>query len=309
VFPPEVITPLQGMQQRVPQVIYADGSDPAKSLAAAQEADLAIVVVGYTYSEEGEFISGIPLVIKEKGGDRRSLRLSTMDEELILSVVAANPRTVVVLECGSAVIMEAWRERVPAILVLWYPGMEGGHALANLLFGDANPSGKLPCVFPKSDDQLPFFDSNAEEIEYDLYHGYRLMDKRGETPAFPFGYGLSYTTFAIDELQIEQVVLRMDESVRVSARVRNTGSLAGAEVVQLYVGCDKSIYDRPVKELKGFQKIHLQPGEERRVTFDLPAQALAVWDGEWKVEPGNYRLWLSNSSRSEDALIVEFQID
>lgn len=308
VFPPEVITPLQGIRQRLPEVIYADGSDLSKTTTAAREAEIAIVVVGYTYVEEGEYIAGVPGIVKEKGGDRLSLRLSPKDEELILSVVAANPRTVVVLECGSAVIMEAWCQRVPAILVLWYPGMEGGHALANLLWGDVNPSGKLPCVFPKSAEQLPFFDANADEIEYDRYHGYRLMDKQGETPAFPFGFGLSYTTFTIDDLQIEQDIVGSGESVRVSARVRNTGSVTGAEVVQLYVGCEKSVYDRPVKELKGFQKLILRPGEQHQVTFDLPANALAIWDEGWKVEAGNYRLWVGNSSRSEEALEAEFRV-
>ena len=161
------------------------------------------MVVGYTHADEGEFVSAVPFFAREKGGDRRSLALSAQDEGMIIQVAAANPRTVVVLECGSAVITKSWRASVPAVLVLWYPGMEGGYALANLLCGDANPSGKLPCVFPRSESQLPFFDANAKEIEYDLYHGYRRMDKHNENPAFAFGYGLSYTTFMVDRLQVQ----------------------------------------------------------------------------------------------------------
>ena len=311
VRPPEVITPLAGLRRRAPHValVYADGRDTAQAVAAARAADLVIVVAGYTHADEGEFITGVPLIIREKGGDRFTLTLSPADEALILAAAAANPRTVIVLEGGSAIITEAWRERVPAILMLWYPGMEGGHALANLLFGDANPSGKLPCVFPKSADQLPFFAPNADEITYDLYHGYRLMDREGQEPAFAFGYGLSYTTFELKELRVENEVISEEGTLQISVRLRNTGSRAGAEVVQLYTGCEHSAYDRPVKELKDFRKILLQPGEAQRVAFALPARALAVWDGGWQVERVSYRLWVGSSSRSEDLLEASFRVD
>ncbi len=158
-----------------------------KAVEAARAADLVLLVVGYTHPDEGEFVNATPLVAKEKGGDRGSLTLSPADEALILQASRANPRCVVVMEGGSAIITEAWRECVPAILMLWYPGMEGGTALANLLAGDANPSGKLPCVFPRSPKQLPFFDADAREIEYDLYHGYRLMDNKSTHPPSPSG--------------------------------------------------------------------------------------------------------------------------
>ena len=260
------------------------------------------MVAGYTHADEGEYIAAVPLIAKAKGGDRLSLTLSPADEALILAVAAANPRTVVVLEGGSAIITETWRGRVPAILMFWYPGMEGGHALANLLFGDANPSGKLPCVFPKSAAQLPFFDPHAEEIEYDLYHGYRLLDRQGEEPAFAFGFGLSYTTFRVDGLCVETEPVSAGDTLRVSAEVRNTGPRAGATVVQLYVGCEASAYDRPVRELKGFRKITLQPGEGRACHLRRAGHALAVWDGGWQVERGRYRVWVGLSSRPEDLL-------
>ena len=311
VRPAQVITPLEGLRRRLPhlELVHATGSDLPEAAAAARSSDLAILVVGYTHADEGEYVAPVPLIAKGKGGDRSSLRLSPHDEELILCTVAANPSTIVVIEGGSAVITEAWREHVPAILMLWYPGMQGGNALANLLFGDANPSGKLPCVFPRSADQLPFFDADADEIEYGLYHGYRWMDKQAETPAFAFGYGLSYTTFTLDRLHIGQATIRMDGTLQVSLWVCNTGSRPGAEVVQLYAGCRQSAYDRPVKELKGFQKIMLQPGEERQVTFNLPARALAIWQDGWLVEPGGYRLWVGNSSRPEDLLEADFRIN
>jgi beta-glucosidase len=311
VRPLEVVTPLEGLRRRAPhlELVYVDGSDLAKAAEAARTSDLAILVVGYTHADEGEYVAPVPLIAKGKGGDRSSLRLSRRDEELILRTVAANPSTVVVIEGGSAVISEAWRERVPAILMLWYPGMEGGNALANLLFGDANPSGKLPCVFPRSADQLPFFDADANEIEYGLYHGYRLMDKQEQTPAFAFGYGLSYTTFTLSELRIGRKAIGAQETLQISLRVRNTGPRPGAEVVQLYAGCKGSAYDRPVKELKGFQKVMLQPGEERQVIFTLPARALAVWEDGWVIEPGNYRLWVGTSSRPQDLLERVFRIN
>src|SRR5690242_8039869 len=138
------------------------------------------------------------------GGDRTSLRLHADDEALVQAVAAANPRTVVVVMTGSAVITETWRERVPAILVLWYPGMEGGHALADVLLGRVGPSGKLPCTFPRRAEDLPFFDRGARAITYDLWHGYRKLERDGADAAFPFGFGLSYTTFRLGGLHIER---------------------------------------------------------------------------------------------------------
>ncbi len=310
VRPPQVITPLQGLRQRFPslEIDYHDGSDLNKAVEAAHAADLVLLVVGYTHNDEGEFVNATPLVAKEKGGDRRSLTLSPADEALILQASRANPRCVVVMEGGSAIITEAWRECVPAILMLWYPGMEGGTALANLLAGDANPSGKLPCVFPRSPKQLPFFDADAREIEYDLYHGYRLMDKQKDIPAFAFGYGLSYTTFSLDRLQIREATIGVEGTLHASVHLKNTGNYAGAEVVQLYAGAGSSAYDRPVKELKGFRKVTLQAGEEQELTFDLSARSLALWDEGWKVEPGKYHLWIGTSSRAEDLLQASFQV-
>jgi beta-glucosidase len=310
VRPPYVITPLEGLHRHAPdlEVANADGHDVAAAAAAARGADAAVVVVGYTHADEGEYVAATPMIAKAKGGDRRSLRLPPRDEALVLAVAAANPRTVVVIEGGSAVVTEAWRERVPAIMVAWYPGMEGGSALARLLFGDANPCGKLPCVFPRSAEQLPFFDDEADEIEYGYYHGYRLMEKRGEVPAFAFGYGLSYTTFRVGGLRLASSRIGADGVLNVGVDVSNTGGRAGEEVIQVYVGRGESVYDRPVKELKGFRKILVRAGATARVEVAVPAGELAVWDGSWVVEPGDYRVWVGTSSREEDLVSAEFRV-
>jgi beta-glucosidase len=212
---------------------------------------------------------------------------------------------------GSAIITEAWRESVPAILMAWYPGMEGGNALADMLFGKANPCAKLPCVFPKSQSQLPYFDKNAKSIEYGYFHGYRLMDREGHTPAFPFGFGLSYTTYEYSNLQLDHEEINADGTLRASVEVTNTGDVAGEEVAQLYVGYEGSQVERPFKELKGFSKVHLAPGETRRVEFALAARQLAYYDEErtgWIVEPITCTVYAGPSSREEDLLSAQFHI-
>ncbi len=227
-----VVTPLQGLRAAVDatvRIIHDDGGDIRRAAAVAGDADAALVVVGYTHDDEGEFIppdqlapfrhlfpeptpeeAPIAAGIMEvqagafsPGGDRLSLALNARDEALIQAVAAANPRTIVAIMAGSAVVTEAWRNQVPAILMLWYPGMEGGHALADILFGRVNPSGRLPCTFPVSPDDLPVFDRDATAITYDLWHGYRKLDRDGTAAAFPFGFGLSYTRFNYADLRLE----------------------------------------------------------------------------------------------------------
>ena len=161
------------------------------------------------------------------GGDREQLSLHPRDEALIEAVVAANPRTIVAIMAGSAVITEAWRHRVPALLMLWYPGMEGGHALADVLTGATNPSGRLPCTFPARAEDLPFFDRNATKITYDLWHGYRKLERDGATPAFPFGFGLSYTTFDYAGLKLARTELDASGTLEATVEVTNAGAVAG----------------------------------------------------------------------------------
>ncbi|MFX1453705.1 MAG: beta-glucosidase, partial [Promethearchaeota archaeon] len=307
VYPPYVITPVEGIKKVAGDgihVIYNDATDLKDAEKLAHQSDAVIIVVGYTHEDEGEFI--VP-----EGGDRDSLRLHEEDEILISKIASANKRCIVIMEGGSATITEAWKDKVPAILMAWYPGMEGGTAIGVILFGDFNPCGKLPIVFPKSEDQLPFFDKHAESIEYGYYHGYKLMDKSGDLPAFPFGFGLSYTKYAYKNLRINKEEMTADGEIEISVDITNTGNMAGEEIAQLYVGYENSSIDRPVKDLKGFGKVSLAPGETKTLSIKLKAKDLAYYDinsKNWVIEKIEYILYLGPSSREEDLLKSYFKI-
>lgn len=306
VRPPGVVTALAGLRAALPGVVidHAPVNSPQEAVRAAKAADVCVVVVGFTHDDEGENI-----VIK--GGDRRSLRLRARDEKLLRAVAAANPRTAAVLIGGSSIITEAWRHEVPAIVMAWYPGMEGGHALADVLLGRVNPSGKLPCVFPKSEADLPSFDPDASVVRYGLFHGQRLLDRSGVSPAFAFGYGLSYTTFSIENPHVAKAVLGVADEVRVTVRVSNTGSRAGSEVLQLYAGYPESLVERPLRELKAFRKVHLAPGASEEVTLSVPIRALAYFDvnmEDFVVEQGRHLIFVGTSSRAEDLQSLELRI-
>ncbi len=307
VRPPYVVTPLVGLRRTAPEdcrITYNDGKNTGRAVDAARGADTVVVIVGNTRKDEGEYLF-------HRSGDRDALTLKPRDEALILRIAAANPKTVVVLMGGSAVVTESWREKVPAVLMAWYPGMEGGNALADILFGKVSPSAKLPCSFPRSESQLPFFDKRAKSIEYGYFHGYRLMDKEGHEPAFPFGFGLSYTTFAYRDLRLDGTEIPTDGTLRVSVDVTNTGGVAGEEVVQLYVGYEGSQVERCLKELKGFAKVHLAPGETKPVVFALPARRLAYYDEQranWVIEPITYTVYVGPSSRAQELLSAQFSV-
>jgi beta-glucosidase len=189
--------------------------------------------------------------------------------------------------------------------------MEGGHALADILFGKANPSGKLPVVFPKTEKQLPPFDNHSPGVEYGYYHGYRLLERKGQAPAYPFGFGLSYTRFAYDGLTLAEKAIPLDGELHAQVNVTNIGQRAGAEVVQFYVGYPGLALERPLKELKGFSRVHLEPGETRTVTLTIPAQRLAYYDeinARWQVETGVYALYCGGSSAESDLVSQKFKI-
>ena len=307
VRPPYSITPLKGLQELLGEehVLYNDARQVESAVAAAKQADVAVVVVGYTHKEEGEYLWIY-------GGDRGSLTLRAQDESLIQAVVAANPKTIVVMVGGSAIVTESWRHSVPCILMSWYSGMEGGRALTDILFGRINPSGKLPCVFPKSAKQLPFFDRKAKTISYDGHFGGRYLEANQETPAFPFGFGMSYTTYTYDNLKLKADKLQRHATLEVEVEVTNAGSRVGDEIVQLYIGCEGSMIERPVKELKRFVRIPLIPGQTKTVSFSIPRQELAYYDEQranWMVEPGRYRVYVGPSSVREDCLSVEFLVE
>ncbi len=306
VRPPYAVTVLQGLRNRAGDVVeieHLEGNDLEAACRAARAADACVVVVGLTGHDEGEAMPG-PVKL---GGDREDLSLRPQDVRLLEEVSRATGRCVVVLEGGSAVLTTGWRDRVSAILMAWYPGMEGGNAVADVIFGLVNPSGKLPVTFPETNDQLPPFDTRARSVEYGYYHGYRLFDKRGMRPAFPFGFGLSYTTYRYSGLRLSAGEIGRDGSLVVEAEVANTGDMAGEEVVQLYVGYPSSRVDRPVRELKGFARVHLEPGESKRVSIPLRAADLAYYDadaGTWVVEETEYTVHVGSSSRPEDLFLT-----
>jgi beta-glucosidase len=340
-YPAYVITPLQGLRAALAgraEIVYADGSDPAQAAEIASGADAAVLVVGYTSQDEGEYVAPdsfielsryFPAPSSEEmpiaqtmlanmgaltsmppGGDRQLLTLRPDDEALIQVVAGAQPRTVVAMMGGSAIITENWRARVPAILMLWYPGMEGGHAFADILLGRVNPSGKLPCVFAASAEHLPYYDINARSIIYDLWHGYRKLEWEGHAPAFPFGFGLSYTTFQFRDLRLERSELAPNDTLAATLEVTNSGARAGETVVQGYVSVPVSRVLRAPKELKAFQRLALQPGETRSVRLELPVKELAYYDPQlgWTVEPARYTLIVGQHSLDEAALRAEFSV-
>jgi len=301
----EVSTPLKGIKNYLGdsiEIISSNGKDPVRAKEIAKEAEVSVIVVGLNWRDEGEYIKELRI-----GGDRDNLSLHDKDIELIKAVASENENCIVVLIGGSAITMEEWKEQVPAILMAWYSGVEGGNALAKILFGDVNPGGKLPFTIPKDPKDLPYFDKNAEEIEYGYYHGYTLFDKNRYEPAFPFGFGLSYTTFSYSDLQVEV----KDDKVIGTIDVKNIGKVAGDEVVQLYIGFEQSQIDRPVKLLKGFTRINLKPNETKNIKIEVPKKDLSWYNPEsksWEIEQIEYTLYMGGSSRIDDLLSIQFHL-
>ena len=313
VIPKYSIAPLKGIQDRAGQsvqVSYAlgvsmEGEDASKDTPAAREqlrneavsaaakADAAIIVVGRSPAFESEDF------------DIKSLDLPAGQDDLIQAVGKVNKNTVVVINAGGPVVMTRWIAQVPAVLDLWYGGQEGGNAIADVLFGDANPSGKLPVSFVKQWKDSPAYGHYPGEnlqVEYaeGIYVGYRYFDKQKVEPLFPFGYGLSYTKFDYSDLKVSPNQVAPGKPVEVSFSVRNSGSRAGAEVVELYVHDGHSSVDRPIKELKGFRRINLAPGEMKDLHFTLDRSAMAFYSTakkDWVTEPGQFDVLVGTSSR------------
>ena len=285
----EVTTPLAGLRAFGNEVAincYASDAD----LGDIGEYDVAVVVVGLTYKEEGEFIptqqqesDGSDLA---RGGDRAHLRLPESQEQLIREVASKAKKTIVLLEGGSAIEVSNWVNEVEALMMVWYPGREGGHAIARVLFGTVSPSGKLPVSFPRSISQLVDWDITALDITHDLFHGYRYLDRKAEQPEFPFGFGLSYTEFTLEGLQVE----RAEDRFFLIVSVKNSGNTVGAAVPQLYVSYRNSSVERPVKELKGFGWVELEPGEIADLEIELSDEELCYYDPHhgWMLEACTY---------------------
>ncbi|KNY28852.1 glycoside hydrolase family 3 C-terminal domain-containing protein [Pseudobacteroides cellulosolvens] len=248
----------------------------------------------------------------QEGSDRPDMDIDLADREMLLRVIgeakASCSKIVVVLNISGPVGMMDWINDVDAVLCVFFPGMEGGHAAADILFGDLNPSGKLPLTFPKYYRDCPTygnFPGENGEVWYGegIYVGYRYYDFKGIEPLFPFGYGLSYTSFEISDINLESSIFDMDKGKKfnVKVKVKNTGKMAGKEVVQLYIEAEKSMLKKPPKELKAFKKIALKPGEEKEIIFELGKDDLASFDtglNQWTAEPGYYKILIGNSSRN-----------
>lgn len=307
--PPYRISPLEGLQEVFGDddvtLAYAKGCDNTVEPSALKPEDneqLDQAVQLATQADVAVIFAGMPRGYESEGHDRPHMRLPGVQDALIQAVAKANPNTIVVLNCGAPVEMP-WADAVPGIVLAYYPGQEGGRAVARVLTGAVNPSGKLPVTFPVHYRDNPTIMNypGTREVRYGegLFVGYRYYDKKDIAPLFPFGHGLSYTTFEYDNLQMPASAVQ-GEPVSISLTIQNAGLVTGKEVVQLYVRDPESSLVRPVKELKRFEKVTLEPGEKTEISFRLDDEALAFYDpyqGQWVVEPGQYDVLIGSSSR------------
>jgi beta-glucosidase len=325
---PSVVTPLAGLREALPGVDVTTAETQEQAISAAAGADAAVVVVGYTAEDEGEYVGRFDADLavlyppaddpnalddlarqwdagpQSVGGDRDSLRLREEDEELIRAVARVNPRTVVVVLAGAAVTTERWRHDVPAVLLAWYPGMEGGRALADVLLGVREPGGRLPCVLPVDEADLPPFDKHATSVTYDRWYGQRLLDRTGTAAAYPLGHGLSYTTFVLEGVE----AVRDGSAVRIAATVRNTGDRAGGQVVQVYA--QRPSHDGVDRFLAGFARAEVDAGASVAVSIDIPLQRLSVRHGagHWALPAGRYRFDVGASAADPDGVALELDL-
>jgi beta-glucosidase len=291
-------TPRQGITQRAGpgvQIRYDDGSNADTAAAAAQSSDVAVVFVG-DYESEGSDRQCLTLECPNGNGDQ---------DGLVQRVAAANPNTIVVLETGGPVLTP-WRDEIGALVEAWYPGEQGGTAIARMLFGDVDPAGRLPVTFPQRESDIPTagdpekYPGVGENVTYKegVLVGYRWYDQNNISPAYPFGFGLSYTTFAYRGLKVAPT----SSGATVSVTVTNTGKRAGVAVPQVYLGFPQPALGviQPPKQLKGTQKLSLAPGQSSRVTFTIGTRDLSYWNAnanDWRLAPGCYTVMVGRSSR------------
>jgi beta-glucosidase len=257
---------------------------------------VAVVVLGERYDMSGEIAS------------RSTLDIPGDQLELLRAVVATGTPTVLVLMSGRPLDLRECVQTVPAILQIWHPGTRGGSALADLLFGRASPGGKLPVTWPRSVGQVPLIYSHTRSHQPEG-QGSRYWEE-ASTPLFPFGFGLSYASFAYEAVEVSPSTLRPDGAASVSVRLRNTGAVRADEVVQLYVGARSGRSARPVRELKGFKRVTLEPGEVREVSLELAAASLSYWsaaDRQWGVDAGVYDVWVGGDSTA--SLAAELRVE
>jgi beta-glucosidase len=301
VKPSYVVTPYEGILaaagKRGIDVCYTSGENMSSTAELAKKADLVVVFAGMSHKDEGE--GGVDVL--NIGGDRDNLSLHESDIALIKNVAKINPNIVVVLIAGSTLTVEEWKDDVPSILMAWYGGMEGGNALARVLFGETNPCGHLPFVVPKNESQLPPFDHKSLNVHYDYFHGYTYMDKYGRIPEYPFGFGLSYTNFELKDISAK----RETDKIRVMVTASNTGERAGKVVIQVYIGWVASAVERPKRVLKAFTKVHLEVGESKQVELAIPVDSLAYFDEKnrkWVIEDNQYDVFIGQCNSDEELL-------
>lgn len=311
------ITPLQGLKNiggskinisyspgyKIERGATVDNTLIQQAADAASKADIAIVIGGWTHGYN--YSVWADNAYDAEDVDKPNMKMPFGQDELIKAVLKANPKTIVVLMGGGPIDVSQWVNDAKGIIQAWYPGMEGGNALAEIIFGQLNPSGKLPMSFPKKLEDVPAhklasYPGDAKKDLYyydDIYVGYRYYDTYNVDPQFPFGFGLSYTSFSYSDLKTNKIG---DKRYTVSFTVKNTGKVAGADVAQLYVSQNKSALPRPKKELKGFQKVFLQPGESKTISITLDENAFQYFNDQlnkWVTEPGTFSILVGNSSR------------
>ncbi|MFV0364100.1 MAG: beta-glucosidase [Suipraeoptans sp.] len=307
VHPYYTITPFKGLMKKMPtsEILYNDGKDLEMATKLAKDADLVVIVAGYIHSDEGEFLADRH-DIAEMGGDRESMRLKQRDIDLIKGLKGVNPNTVCSIIGSSAILIDEWADDVPAILFSFYSGMEGGNVLADILFGDVCPGGKLPYTVAQKEDDYPFFEADCERADYEYYHGYAKLDKENKKPYYQFGYGLSYTKFDIGKADLQV----FEDTCKVTVEVKNTGDYDGAEVLQLYVGCEGSAVDRPIKVLKDFDRVFVNAGEAKTISLSVSKDDMAYYNenkGTFEAEDIKYIAYVGTSSDKEDLQSIEFK--
>ena len=322
--PPYVVTPFEGIKNyhiNNSNEVYLDkANDINKSVELAKELDQVILVVGYDYSDEGEYIMSRGQMLKSAeakkligakgvGGDRLSLKLREDDEILIKEISKVNDNIVVVYIGGSAIDMSGWEKNVPSIVFSWYSGMEGGNALAKIIYGDVNPSGKLPFTIARNSSDYPYFNPYTDTITYGYYHGYSLFEKYNKEIAYPFGHGLSYSNFRYENFNLTNNILE-DSLLFFSVDLTNVSDIGGKEILQFYVGFENSEIDRPLKLLRDFKKVYLKPGESKSINFKINKNDLSYYNTEkkkWMNENIKYNFYVGGSSKQDKLLkISEF---
>ncbi|NVM44568.1 MAG: glycoside hydrolase family 3 C-terminal domain-containing protein [Candidatus Lokiarchaeota archaeon] len=288
-YPPYEITPLEGLRDKCKNKVEII-EDPSI-------ADITVIFAGLNHNHG----------MDSEGEDKEEFGLPLEQVKLIKETTQKNSNTIVVLISGSPIEMEDWIELVPSVVEAWYGGMEAGTAIANVLFGDVNPSGKLTMTFPRKLSDSPAHSSKRsypgnDKVFYDegIFVGYRHFDTKNIDPLFPFGHGLSYTNFTYENLTINKEKMREDDTIKVSVGITNTGKIMGKEVVQLYIQDVESSIERPPKELKGFKKISLKSGQMETVVFELNKDDLSFYnpiENSWVVEKGKFKILIGSSSR------------